>query len=109
MGYSIQNAYKGEIPDDIYQGILTLGYFAIPHDTEPIQAECSAWLRETLASNDADLLPEALREIGRAFQKDIKGRNIPISRNWILRSAFSLADQVDAWLEEQQRVRAKAA
>lgn len=84
-----------DLPDDIFQGIVTLGYFPVPLDSKPEQAAQIAGLRSVVDSGCVEQLPEALREISRAFTKNIDGRNIPISRNWVKRTASHLANSIE--------------
>ena len=92
------------LSDDLRSAITTLGYYAVPATTD--QAAASAALKHVVDGGITSAIPEALRSMGRAYTRDVDGRIIPSSHNWIMRTAYLLSRMIDEWMAERKGIAA---
>jgi hypothetical protein len=82
------------LPDDLYNRVVTLGYFSASHRSIPEQRAARENLHRVLTQGEIDDLPGALRRHGTAWNKNIAGRYIE-GENWVMDTAFQLAREVE--------------
>lgn len=92
-----------QLPDDLYQGVIDLGYFAAPHKRIPNQAEALEQLHQALNAGQVEQILDTLHIVAKEFRRDIHGSHIPMRLNWTTRTAIRLTEEIEGWLRSRRK------